>query len=169
MLIVVREDLFEGVTASQGFFFVSMVIKNKLSGVQWEIMNVYGPVLHDWKAALLAEITDHVSLAQGPVLMGGDFNLIRFGDEKSKGVLHKTAMVQFNEAIGSMQLRELYRTGSRFTWTNKQEHPAFEVLDRVFMNGLWENLFPLALTDTLVRVGSDHDPLLVELGEERRS
>ncbi|PNT71804.1 hypothetical protein BRADI_2g35721v3 [Brachypodium distachyon] len=159
LLIAVREDLFEFISSSQGDFFASMVIRNKLSRLQWEVLNVYGPVHYDRKAAFLAEIIDYVLQAQGPLLMGGDFNLIRFGDEKSKGALHKTAMVQFNAAIDMMQVRELHWVGCRFTWTNKQENPTFEVLDRAFMNGSWETLFPLAITDTLVRVGSDHNPL----------
>lgn len=168
LLIAVREDLFEFISSSQGDFFASMVIRNKLSRLQWEVLNVYGPVHYDRKAAFLAEIIDYVLQAQGPLLMGGDFNLIRFGDEKSKGALHKTAMVQFNAAIDMMQVRELHWVGCRFTWTNKQENPTFEVLDRAFMNGSWETLFPLAITDTLVRVGSDHNPLLVDLGETKK-
>jgi predicted double-glycine peptidase len=36
------------------------------------------------------------------------------------------------------------------------------VLDRVFVSNDWEAQFPLANTRSLTRVGSDHNPLLVE-------
>lgn len=36
------------------------------------------------------------------------------------------------------------------------------VLDRVFISEDWEEHFPLATARSLTRVGSDHNPLLVE-------
>lgn len=37
------------------------------------------------------------------------------------------------------------------------------VLDRVFVSADWEVQFPLATTQSLIRVGSDHNPLLVKI------
>jgi hypothetical protein len=36
------------------------------------------------------------------------------------------------------------------------------VLDRVFLSFDWEIQFPLAIAQSLTRIGSDHNPLLVE-------
>lgn len=36
-------------------------------------------------------------------------------------------------------------TGGSFTWSNNQEFPTLEKLDRVLMTKEWEDLFPLAM------------------------
>jgi hypothetical protein len=67
-----------------------------------------------------------------------------------------------------MSLREINRTGSRFTWTNKQLSPIRSILDRVFVSPSWEQNFPLCSLSAVTRVGSDHNPLLLDDGEQRR-
>lgn len=37
-----------------------------------------------------------------------------------------------------------------------------EVLDRILVSDNWENLYPLTLARSLLRVGSDHNPIMVE-------
>jgi hypothetical protein len=49
------------------------------------------------------------------VVIGGDFNLIRTADEKNNDNISWSQVRHFNEAIAAMALRELERTGARFT------------------------------------------------------
>ena len=44
-----------------------------------------------------------------PIVLGGDFNLIRSTKYKSTGVGDKHLMNAFNDFIGEVDLRELYR------------------------------------------------------------
>ena len=80
-------------------------------------------------------------------------------------------MSLFNNAITAAALREIARTGARYTWTNKQREPVHCVLDRVFCSNDWEVLFPLCTLVAETRIGSDHVPLILSSGEEsvRRS
>ena len=55
-------------------------------------------------------------------------------------------------------------TGGCYTWSNKQEIPTLEKLDRVLMSPEWEDLYPLASVHKLVKDISDHNPLLVAGG-----
>lgn len=71
-------------------------------------------------------------------------------------------MQLFNGFVNDTGLRELHRHGSTFTWTNKQIHPIMVVLGRVFISPGWEREHPLTTAQSLTRVGSDHNPLLVE-------
>ena len=57
------------------------------------------------------------------MILGGDFNLVRKIEEKSNGNVNVQIMEAFNEMINIIALRELHRTGSCFTWTNKQNPP----------------------------------------------
>jgi endonuclease/exonuclease/phosphatase family metal-dependent hydrolase len=87
---------------------------------------------------------------------------VRDSAEKSSGNINMSLVNLFNHFINDTNLREMHRTGGSFTWTNKQEPPIMAVLDRVFVSNEWEIQFPLVTTRSLTRVGSDHNPLLME-------
>uniref|UniRef100_A0A453J5C9 Endonuclease/exonuclease/phosphatase domain-containing protein n=1 Tax=Aegilops tauschii subsp. strangulata TaxID=200361 RepID=A0A453J5C9_AEGTS len=59
---------------------------------------------------------------------------------------------------------EIFMGGGCFTWSNKQEHPTLEKLDRVLMSSDWEDLYPLASVTKIVKNLSDHNPLLLDGG-----
>ena len=120
----------------------------------------------DFLAELQAKVTT-VTAAALPVLVGGDFNLIRSGADKNNSNINWPRVAMFNTAIASMALREVARSGARFTWTNKQLAPVRSVLDRVFMSPEWEMGFPLCTLVAETRIGFDHVPLVYSSGEER--
>ena len=65
------------------------------------------------------------------VIVGGDFNIIIYIKEKNTmdGV-HRYSQL-FNSVIQFYELRELVMTGGLFTWSNNQEFPILEKLDRL--------------------------------------
>jgi exonuclease III len=103
-------------------------------------------------------------MVEHPIILGGDFNMVRKAEEKSNGNVNVQLMEAFNEMINNTALRELHRTGSRFTWTNKQNPQIMCVLDRVLVSNPWEDKFNLASVVTTPRLGSDHNPLIVDTG-----
>jgi hypothetical protein len=123
--------------------------------------HVYGPAQHEFSQNFLLEHSEKIMLSNLPIMVGSDFNLIRFPYKKSTGVANRTLMDLFNCFIADMNLIEIHRIGPKFTWTNKQEVPIMEVLDRVLVSPSWEQMYPLAIVHTLSRCGSDHTPLLV--------
>lgn len=126
-----------------------------------------GPVDNHLKGGFLDELKWHIQGNDYPFILGGDFKLYRFAWEKSNANVDSRNMLLFNSFIADLDLRETFRNGPKYTWTNKQECPAQEVLDRVLMNDSWDIKFPSALLSSLPRVGSDHTPLLVDTDEER--
>jgi hypothetical protein len=60
---------------------------------------------------------------------------------------------------------EIPLSGRRYTWSNNQENPTFELLDRVLISPTWEEKFPLVTVTTLSRDSSDHTPLLITTGK----
>jgi len=87
------------------------------------LFNIYGPAHDDRKLEFLEEIQNKVLSSDLPMMLGGDFNLVRKVEEKSSGNVDVHLMDAFNDMINSTSLRELHRTGSRYTWTNKQNPP----------------------------------------------
>ncbi|KAE8790794.1 hypothetical protein D1007_34782 [Hordeum vulgare] len=107
----------------------------------------------------LTELKNKVERCSTPVVVAGDFNLIRWAFEKSSSNVDRGRMRMFNDCIGDLALWEIARVGARFTWTNKQEDPIQSVLDRVFVSPQWEFMFPLSSLKVVTRIGSDHTPL----------
>ena len=100
-----------------GSFFISVTIKHRVSLASWTIVCVYGP------ADFLGEIQDLVGAKQAadiPIVLGGDFNLIRSEADKNNHNINWPRVNLFNNTIAACALREIARTGARFTWTNKQ-------------------------------------------------
>lgn len=146
-------------------YCISMTIRDRRSNFRWMMVTVYGPVNHDFSNDFLAEIGNICEQAVLPIIIGGDFNLIREEADKNSGNYNYQLMDAFNNFIGDHQLRELKRSGQKFTWTNKQDRPILVNLDRVFFSMGWEERYPFTISWCLTRVGSDHSPILVDNGE----
>ena len=70
---------------------------------------------HRRLASFLDELRRKVTAAQLPVVVGGDFNLLSSPDDKKNDRLNLPRMQMFNDCIADLGLRELERTGARFT------------------------------------------------------
>jgi hypothetical protein len=94
-------------------------------------------------------------------LVLGDFNLIRSREDRNNPGGNVQDMLAFNEAISSLRLVELLLRGCKYTWTNKQQNPLLERLDRFFSSNAWTTLFPKTFSSGLSRDTSDHIPCLI--------
>lgn len=61
----------------RGEFFQSCILTMKGDGFQWMLVNIYGPAHDDRKLEFLEEIQNKVLSSEFPILLGGDFNLVR--------------------------------------------------------------------------------------------
>jgi endonuclease/exonuclease/phosphatase family metal-dependent hydrolase len=104
---------------------------------------------------------DKIDRCTTPVVVAGDFNLIRSPEDKSSSRVDIPRMRMFNDCLADLALREITRVGARFTWCNNRIDPVQSVLDRVFVSVEWEMEFPLCTLRAATRIGSDHSPLLL--------
>jgi hypothetical protein len=86
-----------------------------------------------------------------PILIGGDFNILRSPDEKNNDNYDDRWPFLFNAIIDGLCLRELQMSGRNFTWANNLVNPTYEKLDRVLMSTEWEHKFPLSSVVALNR------------------
>jgi endonuclease/exonuclease/phosphatase family metal-dependent hydrolase len=149
----------------EGVFFSSMSLENRKDKFCWEIINVYGPMREEKKVNFYRSFTKNMR-CQVPIVICGDFNMIRYNHEKSYGASHNIWMDMFNNFIEDTTLREIKKVGGRFTWINKQRGPVMSNLDRFFVSRDWEQRYPKVLVRTLTRVGLDHNPILLDDGVE---
>lgn len=76
-------------------------------------------------------------------------------------------MELFNNFIWNLHLREIYVSGVKFTWSNKQQNPTLVRLDRILATTSCDLHFSGCYAWTKARVGSDHSPLILDLGEKK--
>ncbi|WVZ79230.1 hypothetical protein U9M48_026834 [Paspalum notatum var. saurae] len=170
-MVGVNQDKLTVKEVRQGTRYQCVTVEDVNSAVKWNLLNVYGPVRDEEKQGFLEEIKGAIEQIGDMMIVGGDFNLIRSAEDKSNDRVKVKWMQAFDDFVGDCELRELSRVGCTYTWSNNQTNPVRVVLDRVFVGSGWETLFPLVSLQGLIRVGSDHNPLLVrtEEGEHSRN
>ena len=91
---------------------------------------MYGDAQKEHKSRFLSELSAVCSRSQVPLLIGGDFNILRKVEEKNKsGGLNMWSSL-FNNIIDHHGLVEFDLKNRLYTWSNNRSDPTFEKLDR---------------------------------------
>jgi hypothetical protein len=111
MLVGVRSDTMEVLASLDGEYHIKLTIRNKADNFTWSLVAVYGAARDAFKADFLCELVNLAKDNPHPILIGGDFNLLRFRHEKSKGHFDEHWPFLFYAVIDSLDLREVAMTG----------------------------------------------------------
>nr|AAR01724.1 hypothetical protein [Oryza sativa Japonica Group] len=153
----------------EGDFYVKFHLCNRADKFKWALVLVYGLAQNENKDKFLAELVNMCSRETLPILIGGDFNILRSPNEKSNSNFDDRWPFLFNAIIDGLCLMELQMSGRNFTWANNLANPTYEKLDRVLMSTEWEHNFPLASVVALNRDISNHTPLLLNTNSSSQS
>jgi exonuclease III len=164
ILIAVRDSMLSIYNVKLHSFSISCVLHEKAKKFRWKLLVVYGPAYDDKKIEFIDELHNILSSWQGPILIGGDFNLCRCAADKSNGKINQRLADCFNNWINRCGLVELSPSNRNFVWSNNQVNPVLARLDRIFASTEWECDYPLARVSALPKGISDHTPLLVDTG-----
>jgi hypothetical protein len=166
LLVGVRSDTMEVLASSDGEYDIKLTIRNKADDFIWSMVAVYGPAQDAFKADFICELVNLAKDNPYPMIIGGDFNLLRFQHEKSKGHFNSHWPFLFNAVIDSLDLRDVAMVGRQFTWANSLPDPTYEKLDRVLMDTDWEAKYPLVSVRALERIErlSDYALILLTTG-----
>jgi hypothetical protein len=77
LLIGVDKEVATVLCEEQGEFFHSVNLSMIEDDFTWMLVNVYGPAHDDRKLDFLEEIQDKILATEIPIMLGGDFNLVR--------------------------------------------------------------------------------------------
>ena len=165
LLTGVKTDILEIEETVLEDCFISILVRHRVTNVRYWIVNVYGSAQHVQSPGFIQDLSSFCRRETLPILMGGDFNLIRCNGDRNQGQGEQKLMDLFNGFISEFQLREIFISGSRFTWSNKQKNPIMVKLDRVLASEEWESKFPTCFAWTKARIGSDHCPIILNSGE----
>jgi hypothetical protein len=127
---------------------------------------VYGAAQEALKPDFLAELVRICETETLPMLVGGDFNIIRRKEEKNNDNFNARWPFIFNAIIESLDLREIILSSRQFTWASRREIPTYEKLDRILANVGWKQKFPLVSVCAMTGMGSNHTPLFIDSGDQ---
>jgi hypothetical protein len=158
-------DIYDIGSIDEGDFYVKFILCNKNDCFKWALIVVYGPAQNDRKDAFLTELVQFVSRETLPIVIGGDFNILRGPKDKNKDNFQSRRPFMFNAVIDSLNLKEIEMSGRQFTWANRLPYLTYEKLDRIPVATEWDNKYPLSTVVALNRDIFDHTPLLLNTGE----
>jgi hypothetical protein len=144
-----------------GRFMVACNFRNVDNGLVWAFVRVYGPNRDHFLWRLWEELAGLISLWEVPWCIGEDFNVTLFLDERSKGIVHRSAVVEFADFVVEQGLMDLPMAGGDSTWSNNS---SWSRLDRFLVSPKWEFSYPGLMQKKLLRVCSDHAPILLASG-----
>jgi hypothetical protein len=87
ILMGIDLDVFDIGAIDEGDFYVKFTLRNKQDDFKWSLATVYGPAQADRKEMFLAELVRLGSQESLPLVIGGDFNILRCPNEKIKIIL----------------------------------------------------------------------------------
>ena len=95
---------------------------------------------------------------------GGDFNVTIYPCESNKGGSVTSAMCRFAEVIADLGVRDMLLQGGPFTWSGGGNGRVMSRIDRLLVTGEWEIFFYGVIQSTLLRLVSNHFPILLDGG-----
>ncbi|XP_021980831.1 uncharacterized protein LOC110876981 [Helianthus annuus] len=123
-------------------------------------LNVYAPQGVAAKKAVWEELSGIITGSDGLWIVGGDFNSVRFKEEKRNCSFKSTCAGNFNSFIFDTGLIDLDMRGSQFTWRS-DNGKKLSKLDRFLVNSDVLNLWPDARVQALPKLWSDHSPIVL--------
>ena len=118
---------------------------------------MYGPTSREEREILWEILGAIRGLWEEPWCLGGDFNVIRFPEERNQVGRISVPMRRFSKVIDELELKDLLLKGGRFTWKWGLNNQRRAKLDKYLVSGDWEAYFG-AEQSLLLRSVLDHFP-----------
>jgi hypothetical protein len=148
------------VDACQGNYVAACSFRNVDDGMEWAFAGVYGPTRDALRRLMWEELAGLMCLWELPWCIGGDFNVTLFHNERS-GRVRRRAVAAFADFAAEMGLMDLPLAGGVSTWANNL---SWSRLDRFLVSPEWELSYPGLMQKKLLRVCSDHAPIILMRG-----
>jgi hypothetical protein len=94
-----------------GDFCVKLHLRSKQDGFEWILVSVYGAAEDSRKPEFLSELVRLCDNETLPLLLAGDFNILRRLEDKSNDNFNPRWPFMFNAIIENLNLREIMLSG----------------------------------------------------------
>lgn len=103
-----------------------------------------------------------------PGVLGGDFNVVRYTDERLNRNRNDRERQEFNNLVSNMSLIEVLLADRLYTRFSIRENRSLAKLDRVFILEGWDGKFGLTMVFSIRRPTSNHMSICLSSGETRK-
>ncbi|KAH0751395.1 hypothetical protein KY285_004543 [Solanum tuberosum] len=131
----------------------------------WYLSAVYASCDTVTRRELWQELSNIKEIYSGPWVSCGDFNVTRYPNERSEGHIITGDMQEFTEWINAMEFVDPPLLGGSFTWRRGDGHSSASRIDRFLYSSQWDEAFTQIKQNLLPRIGSDHNPIMLDCGE----
>jgi exonuclease III len=164
ILLMWDKRLVEKIEDAVGIYSVSCKFRNVADQKVWMYSGVYGPNVDRERSIIWDELAGIRSWWGVPWCVGGDFNVARFPSERMGAAGFSPAMYDFSDFISDHGLIDMPLSGGNFTWSNNRDMVSMSRIDRFLYTADWEEGFITITQKRLVRLTSDHFPIMLECG-----
>ena len=151
----------------EGHFSVSCRFKFIEDDVSWIFTGVFGPTNYGSRESLWEELGSIRGLWGDPWCIGGDFNVVRFPNERNREGRIMRSTRRFSQVIDEIEMKDILAQGGQFTWKGGLDNCRMARLDIFMISANWDCLFGGVHQSILPRPTSDHFPILFERGRRR--
>lgn len=99
-------------------------------------------------------------------MVGRDFNVIRFVNEKRPSGRITRSMRDFKEFVKVGGLCDCSLYNAKFTWMNEQDIPIMCKLDRFLVSGDWEEFYLHYFQEVKLKLTLDHWPVVLQTSSQ---
>ena len=156
--------VFQLLEKEESQYMLSCQFRNCEDKNTWILTSVYGPTIGEERVQLWEDLGAIRGRWQGPWCIGGDFNALRFPDERNREGRLTSVMRKFSQIIDELELKDTPLSGGQYTWKGVLNNRRMTRLDRFLIADDWETLFGGANQSLLPRPLSDHHQILLEGG-----
>jgi exonuclease III len=166
LITIWNGNAFSGTLIDQSSFHITVKLTCLLSSQIWYITNIYAPCTNEGRNDFAQWLSSLDSSPYELWIIMGDFNLIRSTEDRNRPGGNINNMLLFNSLIQHHDLEEIPLKGRSYTWSNMQNSPLLEKLDWIFTSPAWTKKFPNTFASPMARLGSDHIPILIQVGTD---
>ena len=134
LLLFWDNRVLEKLEVESGGYSISIRFRNRDDGFTWIFSRVYGSMIGSEKEDFWEELEAICGLWEDPWCIGGDFNAIRFPEERRNAPRLTVEMRRFSEVIGDLGLRNFPLAGGPFTWIGGLNSQVASRLDRFLIS-----------------------------------
>ncbi|CAM8906379.1 unnamed protein product [Rhodiola kirilowii] len=153
-------------------FYHFMTCEVEADNKRFGMVIIYASNNQRERTLLWDEVEKESKRFTGSWLCLGDFNCVKDQREKYKGIqVTDKDTYDFRKFLSSTGLQDIPASGCYFTWNNNHTNPADRIwskLDIALGNSVWFDEMEEAQANVLAPGISDHSPIIVSWGEERR-
>ena len=104
MLLGINLAFYDVGEIEEGEFYIRFKLRDKEEDFKFNLVSIYGQAQNEYKDNFLSELVRMCSKETLPIIIGGDFNIIRGPDEKNNNNYNDKWTFIFNDIIDALNL-----------------------------------------------------------------